>query len=556
MRRYQLSIYGLAFGLLAATAVSLFSAFETRRTYEARASLICGAVAARVQVGAFRDAFDQAYSLAQFSASGRSVPVSMRDGAALYGQAPADLSAFHREECKAEGRPDFLLTLFFDNPPVFGLWWLAYAAFFSFLFFLSVLAFKIFSYRVVDSALTALSKGIWQFFEGKKSVGLVNSLALGLAEKTPAIRELKQEISHKLEITKQNSDFREKLSALTKATQEGENERRKVSEIVRQVLHDIRTPVAYLRTMLIVEDNGSDLKQGGFASIKKIEKLMDDLSQIEGAGIVEERNREMALIECVMHEVVSAKRFSWPVSVTLDFSFDPKILSLASVEAARLGRILDNILQNSFEATNGDGIIRAEVRVVDKAVKISISDTGCGMPKEVLELLGSTQVTFGKANGNGIGLFRAKQWIDAWGGSLLVESAEGKGTTVTITLPRKETAAKFTADLSWLEQKEVVVLDDNALAARSLLKKLDGRGQHFSKMEDYADWLYGSDSMGANAISVYDLRLNPGSGLDLLRINPQPKNALLYTDDYLDAEAMALSAELGFCIYPKPFLTF
>lgn len=554
MKRYRHFIYGLAFGLLAATALSQFSAFEIRRMYEARAWLICGAAASRVQVGALRDAFDQAYSLAQFSANGRRVPVSMRDGGTTYGQMPSELSAFHSEECKVAGRPDFLLTFFFDRPLVFDLKWLSYTAAFSFLFFLSFLAFRIFSSRFVESAIKTLSKGIRQFFDGENAVGVVNGLARDLVEKTPAIQELKQEISKKLELTKENSDFRKKLSALAKATDKNEKEKKKVSEIVQQVKHDIRSPLAYLRTMLLVESDGANLREGGLLSIKKIEKLMDDLSQIEGTDIEVDRRRELALVECVMHEVVSAKRISWPTDITLDFSFDPSALSLSPVDGGRLGRIFDNLLQNSYEAIDGAGSIRVSIRADGKKVEISISDSGRGIPKDVLERLGSAQITYGKVHGNGIGLYRAKQWIDAWGGSFLVESIEGKGTTVTIALPQKESEAKFTADLSWLGQRQIVVVDDNAIMARSLLKKVDGRGLHFSSVADYANWLDKSDDLSESAVSVYDLHLNPGSGLDLLRINPLPQQALLYTDDYLDREAMALSATLGFSIYPKPFL--
>ncbi len=554
MKRYRLPLYVLGFGLLAATAISLFSAFETRRIYEARASLICGAVAARVQVGAFRDAFDQAYSLAQFSANGRSVPVSMRDGAALYGQAPADPSAFHREECKAEGRPDFLLTFFFDNPLVFGLKWIAYAAFFSLLFFLSFLAFKIFSSRVVDSALAALSKGIRQFLEGKKAVGIVNGFARGLVEKTPAIQELRQEISEKVTLTRENSYFRKKLSELTKATQENETKRKKVSEIVQQVKHDIRSPLALLRTYLLLKDESTDLREAGLLSIKKIEKLMDDLGQIEGTHIEVERRNELALVECVMHEAVSAKKLSWRSSVNLDFTFDPRALSLSPVDAGRLGRIFDNLLQNSYEAILDAGFVRVGVERIGEEVKISISDSGRGIPQNVIDRLGSTQITYGKANGNGVGLYRAKQWIDAWGGRFFVESTERMGTTITVWLPRKESPAKFTADLSWLKSKEVVVVDDNAIMAQSLLGKVGGKGLHFSSISDYASWLDASEDFNEKTVSVYDLRLNPGSGLDLLRINPEPQKAMLYTYDYLDSDAMELSATLGFSIYPKPFL--
>ena len=79
----------------------------------------------------------------------------------------------------------------------------------------------------------------------------------------------------------------------------------------------------------------------------------------------------------------------------------------------------------------------------EETVTITISDTGCGIPKEAqksifTKLFRAENVIEKDANGNGLGLFIVKQIItNALGGTISFASEENKGTTFCITIPRK-----------------------------------------------------------------------------------------------------------------------
>lgn len=99
-------------------------------------------------------------------------------------------------------------------------------------------------------------------------------------------------------------------------------------------------------------------------------------------------------------------------------------------------RILSNLINNSYEAIiNNQGLISINLDKDDRYLLIEIRDTGIGMPPELIDKILNAESSTGKANGNGIGLYSAKNMIEVWRGHLKIFSDFGKGTTIRITLP-------------------------------------------------------------------------------------------------------------------------
>jgi len=82
------------------------------------------------------------------------------------------------------------------------------------------------------------------------------------------------------------------------------------------------------------------------------------------------------------------------------------------------------------------GSVTIDSKKVNSSIRISVSDTGTGIPDEVLPKLFSPLFTT-KAQGMGFGLAICKRIVDAHEGRITVETAKGKGTTFTVTLPIK-----------------------------------------------------------------------------------------------------------------------
>ena len=115
---------------------------------------------------------------------------------------------------------------------------------------------------------------------------------------------------------------------------------------------------------------------------------------------------------------------------------DPDCPSVLA-DSDQMNQVLINLVMNAIHAMPGGGTLRLELTHEKDMVKITVSDTGHGMPKEVLSKIFEpffTTKEFGK--GTGLGLTVVKGIIEEHQGSIAVESEEGKGTTFTIRLPK------------------------------------------------------------------------------------------------------------------------
>jgi len=99
-------------------------------------------------------------------------------------------------------------------------------------------------------------------------------------------------------------------------------------------------------------------------------------------------------------------------------------------------RVLANLILNALQAMPERGTLTINASTCDDAVAINVRDTGLGIPEEMKDKLFSPLIT-GKAKGTGLGLAVVKRIVDAHGGTITFESAEGKGTTFTVTLPSR-----------------------------------------------------------------------------------------------------------------------
>lgn len=112
---------------------------------------------------------------------------------------------------------------------------------------------------------------------------------------------------------------------------------------------------------------------------------------------------------------------------------------LVQADADQMSQVLINLLANAIHAMPDGGTLRTVLAPVEEMVKLAVSDTGHGMPEEVVARIFDpffTTKEFGK--GTGLGLTVVKGIIDEHGGSIMVDSEPGKGTTFTILLPRSQ----------------------------------------------------------------------------------------------------------------------
>ena len=110
-------------------------------------------------------------------------------------------------------------------------------------------------------------------------------------------------------------------------------------------------------------------------------------------------------------------------------------------DASRLRQVFINIIDNAVKYSNPGGKVSIEAYAEKDDIVVLISDTGVGISAEDLP---KVKTKFYKANhtrrGSGIGLAVADEIVEMHGGRLIINSEQGKGTTVMITLPIQNAA--------------------------------------------------------------------------------------------------------------------
>jgi len=151
---------------------------------------------------------------------------------------------------------------------------------------------------------------------------------------------------------------------------------------------------------------------------------------------------------------------------------------LVDANEARLGQVFLNLLVNAAHAIPAGRALENEIRIRTSTdargnVRVEVSDTGCGIPREALgRIFDPFYTTKPEGVGTGLGLWICQGIVAGLGGALSVESEVGKGTTFTVTLPARmmpEPDETEQADEQAASRRgRVLIVDDEPAVARAL----------------------------------------------------------------------------------------
>jgi signal transduction histidine kinase len=118
----------------------------------------------------------------------------------------------------------------------------------------------------------------------------------------------------------------------------------------------------------------------------------------------------------------------------------PTDLPLIRVDSNQLSQVLMNLLLNAAQATPDGGTIAISVNRLTyvESIEIRISDTGCGIPPDILSHVFEPFFTTKRGKGTGLGLSISQAYVRSHNGDIRVDSVVDRGTTVTITLPMRQ----------------------------------------------------------------------------------------------------------------------
>lgn len=219
------------------------------------------------------------------------------------------------------------------------------------------------------------------------------------------------------------------------------------NDFIANVSHELKTPLT------VIQNYGTILQQPGLPEEKRLEyaKTITEesrslanmvsnilkLSKLENQKIypsAQTYDLGEQLCECMIafEDIWEKKNLEIKTALEDDIRItaDPELLSL----------VWNNLFSNAIKFTDCGGTISLSLEATDKSAIVRISDTGCGIRKEVGEHIfekfyqGDTSHA---AKGNGLGLALVKQVVDITGGDIDVASEVGKGSTFTVILRRE-----------------------------------------------------------------------------------------------------------------------
>jgi signal transduction histidine kinase len=223
-----------------------------------------------------------------------------------------------------------------------------------------------------------------------------------------------------------------------------ENMRR---QLIGDVTHELRTPLTTIKGSMeglidgVLPANDETYTQI-YHEADRLQRLVNDLQELSR---VEARAYELHLSRTSLAEVVQA------TVARLDRQFEEKGVAISTqvpadlpaiqMDSDRIGQVLLNLVGNALQYTPSGGGVRIQAVHIPGEVRVSVVDSGIGIPPEHLPHLFTRFYRVDKSRarshgGSGIGLTIAKHLVEAHGGRIWAESqGAGKGSTFTFTLP-------------------------------------------------------------------------------------------------------------------------
>ena len=376
------------------------------------------------------------------------------------------------------------------------------------------------------------------------------------------------------------SDTQELNAKLQVAVEKAESANRAKSTFLSNMSHDIRTPMNAIigfTTLALSNiddtDRVKDYLGKTLASSNHLLSLINDvldMSRIESGKIhLEEVEVNLSDVLHDLKTIVSGQIFAKQLELYMD------VMDVTDEDVycdkTRLNQILLNLLSNAIKFTPAGGTVSVRVRQLAGKVRgcgqyeFRIKDNGIGMSQEFAQKIfepfeRERTPTVSRIQGTGLGMAITKNIVDMMGGTIEVQTAQGKGTEFTVCVPmRAQTEQRPVEKITELEGLKALVVDDDFNTCDSVTKMLVKVGMR-------AEWtLSGKEAVlrarqSIEMSDVYhayiiDWRLPDMNGIEVTRqirsLHDDTPIIILTAYDWSDIEVEAKAAGVtAFCAKP------
>lgn len=268
-------------------------------------------------------------------------------------------------------------------------------------------------------------------------------------------------------------------------------------EFLATLAHELRNPLAPLRNglqlMHLAADNPEEVSRTREMMERQLThmvRLVDDLLDISRVttGKVSLRLEPVNVHAAVTAAVEASRSVIDAGQHTLNLNLPADPLWLQA-DSTRVTQIIGNLLTNAAKYTKSGGVITVSVEQKGSGVTITVSDTGIGIPKDMLpkvfDLFTQVGGSLDRSQGGlGIGLALVKRLVELHGGTVVSKSGgPGTGSTFSVTLPFGEKITPSLTGSSIEAEKKsgsykILVVDDNIDGAESLALILSFEGHN------------------------------------------------------------------------------
>ena len=238
------------------------------------------------------------------------------------------------------------------------------------------------------------------------------------------------------------------------------NETLKQTDLIRrnffaEISHELRTPLTVIRGEGEVSLHGGDrvsdeeYRDSITRMVQQAEhlgKLVDDLFLIarSSAGIANLRTKEVALSELTRQVCGDACVLASPKNIDIDLAIDDEPIAVMG-ERRRLRQLMLILLDNAIRYSPEGAVVSVSLRQRQDTATLTVADQGPGIARKDLEFVfdrfyRGAQGQRMAPEGSGLGLPLAKSIAEGHGGEIAIDSAEGRGTTVSVDLPLLDAA--------------------------------------------------------------------------------------------------------------------
>ena len=376
------------------------------------------------------------------------------------------------------------------------------------------------------------------------------------------------------------SDTQELNAKLQVAVEKAESANRAKSTFLSNMSHDIRTPMNAIigfTTLALSNiddtDRVKDYLGKTLASSNHLLSLINDvldMSRIESGKIhLEEVEVNLSDVLHDLKTIVSGQIYAKQLELYMD------VMDVTDEDVycdkTRLNQILLNLLSNAIKFTPAGGTVSVRVRQLAGKVhgcgqyEFRIKDNGIGMSQEFAQKIfepfeRERTSTVSRIQGTGLGMAITKNIVDMMGGTIEVQTAQGKGTEFTVCVPmRAQTEQRPVEKITELEGLKALVVDDDFNTCDSVTQMLVKVGMR-------AEWtLSGKEAVlrarqSIEMSDVYhayiiDWRLPDMNGIEVTRqirsLNDDTPIIILTAYDWSDIEVEAKAAGVtAFCSKP------